>query len=52
MQQRWTVMYTRDKVKKRKTWHDGSLSLTGNKAALCDEAGATLETRFLRPADL
>nr|XP_060635057.1 protein ZGRF1 isoform X2 [Anolis sagrei ordinatus] len=48
--QEFTVLYTHQKTKKSKVWHDGTLKATvgGNKAILCDERGQVLDSIFVK----
>nr|XP_044999830.1 protein ZGRF1 isoform X2 [Jaculus jaculus] len=48
--QEFIVLYTHQKMKKSKVWHDGVLKVThlGNKATLYDDKGACLESLFLK----
>ncbi|KAM6148062.1 LOW QUALITY PROTEIN: 5'-3' DNA helicase ZGRF1 [Erethizon dorsatum] len=48
--QEFIVLYTHQKTKKAKVWHDGTLKLgpSGNKAVLQDDKGACLESLFLK----
>ncbi|XP_075607076.1 5'-3' DNA helicase ZGRF1 isoform X2 [Balearica regulorum gibbericeps] len=48
--QEFTVLYTHQKLKKSKTWQDGTLRIRtgGNKAVLFDDKGQCLESIFIK----
>lgn len=47
----FTVLYTKHKTQKRKTWNDGILRVySNNKAELVDESGEVIGTKFLKPS--
>ncbi|XP_040411898.1 protein ZGRF1 isoform X1 [Cygnus olor] len=48
--QEFTVLYTHQKMKKSKTWQDGTLKIRtgGNKAILLDDKGQCLDSMFIK----
>nr|XP_047922428.1 protein ZGRF1 isoform X3 [Anser cygnoides] len=48
--QEFTVLYTHQKMKKSKTWQDGTLKIStgGNKAILFDDKGQCLDSMFIK----
>ncbi|XP_052214984.1 protein ZGRF1-like isoform X3 [Dreissena polymorpha] len=54
MEKEFVVLYTQQKQKKAKTWHDGTLLLSGNgtKATLLDSKGCRLDTVHVRLEDV
>ncbi|XP_032043116.1 protein ZGRF1 [Aythya fuligula] len=48
--QEFTVLYTHQKMKKSKTWQDGTLRMRpgGNKATLFDDKGQCLDSMFIK----
>ncbi|KAL6655889.1 hypothetical protein ACP70R_006715 [Stipagrostis hirtigluma subsp. patula] len=51
--QRWAATYTKQVKQKRKAYHDGALLLypASGRLVLLDDAGDTLESRFLRASE-
>jgi len=51
--QRWAATYTKHVKQKRKAYHDGALLLypASGRLVLLDDAGDTLESRFLRSSE-
>ncbi|XP_053380718.1 protein ZGRF1-like [Mercenaria mercenaria] len=54
MEKQFVVLYTHQKQKKAKTWHDGCLkhSGSGTKAVLYDEKGCRLDSIHIKVDDI